>query len=68
MKCRLDYVSKQCKMGKTKVLETFKGKELEGIEYLPLFDYFREEKKGTKCFTVITADYVSTDAGTGVVH
>jgi len=24
--------------------------------------------KGTKCFSVICADYVSTEAGTGVVH
>ena len=68
MKCRLDYVSKQCKIAKTKVLETFKGSELEGVEYVPLFDYFKEDMAGTKCFSVITADYVSTDAGTGVVH
>jgi isoleucyl-tRNA synthetase len=68
MKARLDYVTKQCKIAKHTILETFKGSELEGTEYEPLFDYFKEEKKGTKCFSVITADYVSTDAGTGVVH
>jgi len=68
MKVRLDHVVKQCKLGKTKVLETMKGSELEGTEYEPLFPYFQEDMKGTKCFSVITADYVSTEAGTGVVH
>lgn len=68
MKCRLDYVQKQMKIAKTTVLETFKGAEMEGTQYEPLFPFFAEEKKGTKCFSVITAAYVSTDAGTGVVH
>lgn len=49
-------------------METFKGAEMEGTQYEPLFPFFAEEKKGTKCFSVITAAYVSTDAGTGVVH
>jgi len=30
MKARLDYVTKQCKIAKHTILETFKGKELEG--------------------------------------
>lgn len=68
MKSRLDYVTKQCKIAKHKVLETFKGSELEGTEYVPLFPYFKEQMKGTKCFSVITGTYVTADSGTGVVH
>jgi len=48
-------------------LETVKGEALCGIEYEPLFKYFND-RKATKCFTVIGASYVSTDAGTGIVH
>lgn len=68
MKSRLDYVTKQCKIAKHKVLETFLGSELEGTQYEPLFPYFKEEKKDTKCFSVICASYVTADSGTGVVH
>jgi isoleucyl-tRNA synthetase len=50
MKARLDYVVKQSKIAKHKILETFKGKDLEGTQYEPLFPYYKEEKKGTKCF------------------
>lgn len=44
-----------------------KGEALCGIEYEPLFKYFND-RKASKCFTVIGASYVSTDAGTGIVH
>lgn len=67
MKARLDYVVKQCKLGKHQVLETVKGKELKGLQYKPLFNYF-EERRESNCFSVITDNYVTTDAGTGVVH
>ena len=64
---RLQYVTKQCKITKHTVLETVKGEALCGTEYQPLFNYFID-KKASKCFTVIGANYVSTDAGTGIVH
>jgi isoleucyl-tRNA synthetase len=68
MKSRLDYVVKQCKIAQHTVLETMKGAALEGTEYEPLFPYFKEDMKGTKCFSVICASYVTADSGTGVVH
>ncbi len=44
-----------------------KGRELAGRRYEPLFDYFAGlAEKGA--FRVITADYVSTGDGTGIVH
>ncbi|MCQ4615561.1 isoleucine--tRNA ligase [Corynebacterium sp. CCUG 18816] len=47
------------------VVATFKGSELEGLEYEPVFDYFRDQEKA---FMVLNADYVTTEDGTGVVH
>jgi isoleucyl-tRNA synthetase len=49
------------------VLDTLKGKQLEGLTYEPLFSYFAERKeKGA--FRVILEDEVATDEGTGIVH
>jgi isoleucyl-tRNA synthetase len=42
-----------------------KGSELVGLEYVPLFPYFAESKNS---FRVVTADFVTTEDGTGVVH
>lgn len=52
---------------KFKIVEKIKGKDLEGIKYEPLFDYFKEdfEEHG---FRVITGDFVTDDSGTGIVH
>ena len=43
------------------------GRELSGQEYEPLFGYFADLRK-EGAFKVITADYVSTEDGTGIVH
>ncbi len=49
------------------IVETFKGSELEGAEYEELLPYFSDiREKGA--FRVFTADYVSTEEGTGIVH
>ncbi|WP_342320034.1 isoleucine--tRNA ligase [Corynebacterium mayonis] len=48
-----------------KVVATFTGKELEGLEYTPVFDYFADQENA---FMVLLADYVTTEDGTGVVH
>ena len=37
------------------------------IEYVPLFEYFLDRKQDG-CFKVIAGDFVTDDAGTGVVH
>ena len=47
------------------ILDGFKGKELEGIEYEPLFDYADTEKKG---WYIVLADFVTMEDGTGIVH
>lgn len=49
------------------VLETFSGKALVGLKYIPLFDYFADrQEKGA--FRVIADDCVSIEEGTGIVH
>jgi isoleucyl-tRNA synthetase len=48
-----------------RVIGEFKGKELEGTEYEPLFPYFRPDRK---CWYVAVGDFVSTEDGTGIVH
>lgn len=46
---------------------TFKGKDLEGKRYLPLFSYFAR-KGEEKAFRILLDDFVSIEEGTGVVH
>ncbi len=49
------------------IVARFKGAELNGRKYYPLFDYFADlEKQGA--FRILCADYVSTEDGTGIVH
>ncbi len=43
----------------------FVGKELAGLRYTPLFDYFTSS---ANAFVVLAADFVNTEEGTGVVH
>ncbi len=50
------------------VLNTFKGKELVGATYQPLFDIPAVTDTGKKAYYVTTADFVTAEDGTGVVH
>jgi isoleucyl-tRNA synthetase len=49
---------------------TVTGAELAGRRYRPLFGFFADaERHGTaNAFQVLTADYVATEEGTGIVH
>lgn len=49
---------------KTQVIAEFKGKELVGIQYEPLFDYFQSKD----AFKILHADFVVEGDGTGIVH
>ena len=63
------------------MVESYKGKDLEYKQYVPLFDYAfnnadgsagdpgnRDSVNGKKAFFVTCADYVTLTDGTGVVH
>lgn len=52
---------------KYKVVEKIMGKDLVGLKYVPLYNYFYEQFKDYG-FRVIGADYVTDDSGTGIVH
>lgn len=67
--------------GDYKVIERYKGKELEYKEYEPLFEYAynnadgtrneranRDNVLGKKAYYVVCGDYVTLTDGTGVVH
>lgn len=47
------------------VLEINKGQDLVGLEYEPLFDYAKPDKKA---YYVVSDSYVQLTEGTGVVH
>jgi isoleucyl-tRNA synthetase len=49
------------------IVKTCKGSELKGKSYQPLFSYFSHEKNNG-AFKLLNDDYVTTDAGTGIVH
>jgi isoleucyl-tRNA synthetase len=50
------------------VLGGFPGRELDGLAYVPPFDYLPGEAWGERGHTVLMADFVSDSDGTGLVH
>ena len=50
------------------IIEEFKGKELLGNKYLPIFDYALQEYDIEQAWKIIPASYVTIDDGTGIVH
>lgn len=54
------------------VIAEYNWKDLEWLRYEPIFPYINQSKIAqeykNKYFHVITADYVSTEDGTGIVH
>lgn len=47
------------------VVKEYKGSDLEGMEYEPLFNF---KKLNKKCYYVVCDDYVTLTDGTGIVH
>ncbi|MFN8240688.1 MAG: isoleucine--tRNA ligase [Bacteroidales bacterium] len=47
------------------VLDSFEGKEIQGVNYEQLIDWVKPENGA---FRVITGDFVTTEDGTGIVH
>ncbi|GGG70524.1 isoleucine--tRNA ligase [Corynebacterium pelargi] len=52
-------------LGDYELLQTLKGSELVGLEYEPIFGYFKDQPNA---FQILGADYVTTEDGTGIVH
>lgn len=51
--------------GEGEILETVKGESFLGTDYIPMYDFVKPEKRA---HFVISADFVSTEDGTGIVH
>ncbi len=51
--------------GNFEVLKTYKGQDLVGMDYEPLYKFAEYDKKG---WYVCSADYVTLEDGTGIVH
>ena len=49
-------------------ISTFKGKDLENIQYNQLLDYAKPFENPENAFRIITGDFVTTSDGTGIVH
>ncbi len=47
------------------IVKNIPGSELVGLEYEPLFPYFKDT---AKAFRVVSAEFVTVENGTGVVH
>lgn len=52
---------------KIKIVKKYKGRELVGLKYMPLFPYFSKLDK-ENAFRVVLGHHVSTESGTGIVH
>ncbi len=48
-----------------KVIRRFKGRDLEYMEYEPIFKFVKPDKKA---WYVVCADFVTMEEGTGIVH
>ena len=64
-KARLSAIFK--KPGQCETVAEFKGAEMKGMEYEPIFPYFAD-KRAEGAFRVLNDDYVTTDDGVGIVH
>ena len=55
------------KPGSYTVEARYRGRDLAGRGFAPLFDYFAD-RKASGAFRIIESAHVSTDEGTGIVH
>lgn len=56
---------------KVEIIEKFKGKDLVGKKYRPIFDYYSQDENlenRENGWKIYGADFVTTEEGTGVVH
>jgi len=53
---------------KVEILEEMKGTDLAGLHYNPLFPGAVDGKGHSEAWSIVTADFVTTTDGTGVVH
>lgn len=64
------YESLKDKFDNPSIIEEFKGKELIGKSYKPLFNYFVDKnlENQENIYKIYSADFVTVEDGTGIVH
>ena len=69
--CLARYAERQ-RIGTYEVLETLKGKDLEGRLYRPLLPFFAQhadpQDGSRRAFRVVLSGHATADSGTGIVH
>ncbi len=66
-----DRIEEVLKDKESEVLDEIKGKDLVGLEYEPLFDYYSKKEdleNRENGWKIYAGDFVTTEEGTGVVH
>lgn len=65
-----DLVEKVFGTKEYEITKEFKGQDLIGKKYKPLFNYYKDADLDNKenLYTIVDADFVSIEDGTGVVH
>jgi isoleucyl-tRNA synthetase len=53
---------------KFQVVKKYKGKDLIGIEYEPLYEIKEQKLENKNHYHLFSADFVSSEEGTGIVH
>ncbi|MGN0098607.1 MAG: isoleucine--tRNA ligase [Candidatus Methanomethylophilaceae archaeon] len=66
LESQAEFVMQKGGYEKFEIIERMKGKQLEGLEYVPVFD-LESVPKTEWTYRVVTADYVEND-NTGLVH
>lgn len=67
-KNRISYILED---GEYKIIEELKGEDLVGQKYKPLFNYYSKDenlKNRENGWKIYSADFVTTEEGTGIVH
>eukprot|EP00158_Paraphelidium_tribonemae_P007372 Partr_v1_DN28221_c0_g2_i2_m75238 putative isoleucyltRNA synthetase len=67
LEARLSILYKDVKKAKFSIVRKFKGSELQGRKYVPLFPYL-DLLKYANAFCVLGDSYVTDASGTGIVH
>jgi isoleucyl-tRNA synthetase len=61
------YSAKELKKPTYKIVTKYKGSDMKGWRYVPLFDYFTEQYED-RAYKVVLDKYVTKDSGSGIVH
>jgi isoleucyl-tRNA synthetase len=61
------YSAKELKQPPFKIIAKYKGSDMKGWKYVPLFDYFTDRYED-RAFKVLLDKYVTKESGTGIVH